>query len=434
MKFGMAVHDGSVRCLSVCSKPSDASQPYLLVSGGFDESLRMFDLSKEAEAGESKTPQDLGTPTCSSFAPPQSSASHYLVGLSSGKIALYKRKDWSIVHVLSGHDGGVHCVACHPSGKLALSGGRNDGSLKLWDLTKGRLAFVHKIPSKKMKSAVNSIVWSKDGSKYAFCYDKHVTARDVNTGEDLVDIELPSRPNQICIIGGENESFLACACDDGSLPVIHIGVVATDGEEYAIRAVMAVEPVDRTVVGDDRFKCIQSVNNGSGYCVVTANSGGVISLIDLEDAAKQLLEDDDENDSNNNSSNENSSDDSSDSSEGLAVFLQSVRVGSGARVTNIVAWSCDYDTDDDQPSENDKPAVIVTAEEIDETPEAASPAEVDDTKKKSVVRSRKRKIQNGKETIELDENEIAKARELVAMAKKRQKKKKDKNSKPTKKS
>ena len=47
---------------------------------------------------------------------------------------------------------------------MALSGGR-DGKIILWDLMRGRQAFVYRIPSprKGMKPTINHIVWSEDG-------------------------------------------------------------------------------------------------------------------------------------------------------------------------------------------------------------------------------------------------------------------------------
>jgi WD40 repeat protein len=195
LKFAMPVHEGSVRTVSIASGiPSSANQenkeqlqtqesstkkrrrdttsaqeqgpeshetstssgntcttihiPEILLSAGYDETMAVFSLSKGVQSGELKTPADLGTPTCSCFAPPSTSyPTHVLIGMSSGKIIIYKRRDWSVQHILSGHDDrGITCLAVHPTGKMALSGGK-DGKIILWDLLKGKLAFVYKIPN-----------------------------------------------------------------------------------------------------------------------------------------------------------------------------------------------------------------------------------------------------------------------------------------------
>ena len=452
-------------------------QPGMLVSGGFDEALRVFDLKKHAEAGETKTPQDLGTPTCASFAPPNDpNPSHCLVGLTSGKILLYKKKDWSIAHVLGGgHSSdnyttgeGVACLAVHPTGKMALSAGVCDGKICLWDLMKGRLAYVHKVKfvskTSSRKERINSVVWSHDGSRYAFCHGTKLTARDAITGEDLLDIHLPSRVNQVCFLkGGEQNAlyYVACACDDGSLPVLAVGAVEKKSDENenekslkqdVIRAVMAIEPVEKNLAGEDRIKCIQSLNDG--YLVVTANSTGIISIMDLSGAVQMIMEEsessgkadksDDDGKPQKNENGQDSDDESDDDSDDelLAVeILDSVRVGTGARITNIACWSS---ADSDQPVENeqeqeqeqDEEQQVSDESELEEEIDIATQSnesEEDDDKEEAEGSSNKRKRFtvniNGREKIEMDEEAVAKARELVKQAKKRQKRKEKKKSK-----
>jgi protein MAK11 len=386
MNFAMVVHEGSVRCLSIapaqnqsigktnhektqmedekeCSSHHDHPiVPGTLLSGGFDETLAIFSLTKYAQIGELKTPSNLGTPSCSSFAPPgELSPSHVLVGLSTGKIVIYKRKDMSVQHVLPGHDEkGVSCIAVHPSGKMALSGGR-DGKLCLWDLMRGKLAFVNKIPnpSKGRKATVNHISWSGDGKRYAFCtHEGNIQAREMQTGKTLLDLQMHpgGRANQICFVGGDDGIFLAAACNDGGLPVFAVGSVDEEDEATGTRRyIMAIEPVEGTATaGDERFKCIESVKGGSGFLVVTANSGGIISLIDLEGAAQMMLttdEDDGEDDeglndesSDKSPKDEQDSDSDSDDVEPVVEILESVRIGTGARITCIAVWSYSADS------------------------------------------------------------------------------------------
>jgi len=444
MSFAMAAHEGSVRCLCISSTSDsnqkkkindDTTQPGMLISGGFDEAVRVFDLKKHAEAGETKTPQDLGTPTCACFAPPGDvNPTHCLVGLTSGKILLYKRKDWTVAHVLGGgHSSdntttgeGVSCLAVHPTGKMALSGGVRDGKICLWDLMKGRLAFVHKVSSiSKRKDRIASLAWSHDGTRYGFCHGKKLTARDAASGEDLLDIELPSRINQICFLKGSEEDglyFVACACDDGSLPVLAVGAIEnnddSDGNSSTgiIRAVMAIEPVDKNIAGEDRFKCIQSLNDS--FLVATANSGGVISIMDLSGAAQMILDE-----------SKDGNDEEDDDDDGLMAveILDSVRVGSGARITNIACWSSGdagnrqteegVDNDLDETIGNEKDDTSCKSDEVKNT-EAAE----------KNVKKRKQFSVN-KETIEMDDKAVEKARDLIKQAKKRQKRKEKKKNK-----
>jgi len=449
MNFAMAVHDGSVRCLSIASSAQQSGPggkldetsnptPGALLSAGFDESLAIFSLVKRVQSGELKTPSNLGTPTCSDFAPPYTnSPTHALIGLSSGKIVIYRRKDWSVEHVLPGHDEkGVTCISVHPSGKMALSGGR-DGKICLWDLMRGRLAFVNKIPSNQRgrKCTVNHIVWSDDGNRYAYCtHEGNITAREMESGQDLLDITLPSagRANQICFIGGDEGLFLAAACNNGGLPVFAVGSIDENEEEEGTRrALMAIEPVEGVASArEDRLKCIRSVKGGSDYFVVTANSGGVISVIDLEGAARMMLSDPNEesdNESQHSGGDSDRSDDSADDEddeEFAAEILESVRIGSGARVTSIAVWSA-YDRNKDVDTD-------VFEEEIDikeDEEETSDSEESNEHPKERQQPSKKRKnitttVSLGREgEIEMDSKSLEKARALVSKAKKRQKRK-----------
>ena len=277
LTFAMPAHEGSVRCIDVASSsspvvaPSAATAaaapgdvdvvvgPGAILSGGYDESMNVYDLKGMSQVGELRTPSDLGAPLCCSFAPPSNrvrggtggvgggGATHAVVGTASGKVVIYRRKDWSVQHVLSGHDaGGAGCIAVHPTGRMALSGGRSDGRLILWDLVKGRLAYVHRIPppppkrvggggtggGNRRRDAINHVVWSDDGSRYAYCHGSRIVARDATTGEDLLDVDMSPCPrvNQVAFVGGPEGMFLAAACDDGGLPVLEVGRLP-DGDD-----------------------------------------------------------------------------------------------------------------------------------------------------------------------------------------------------------
>lgn len=132
LTFATPIHQGSIRSLSLAA-PSSPDKPGTILSCGYDEELKTHDWSKKLHSsGQVRTPADFGTPTCSAFAPPTTAPStHCLLGFSGGKIVVYKKRDWSIQHVLEGHNGGVASVAVHPTGRLALSGGKSDGKLKL---------------------------------------------------------------------------------------------------------------------------------------------------------------------------------------------------------------------------------------------------------------------------------------------------------------
>ena len=386
-------------------------------------------------SGEVRTPPDFGTPVCSSFAPPPPTlastektqpSTHCIVGFSSGKLVIYKKRDWSVQHVLAGHLGGVESIAVHPSGKLALTGGHSDGKLKLWDLTKGRLSFVTKINSSsatgRSRAAsldpVVCLVWSEDGTMYGYCHGSHITVRDVATGEDWCDVELPSRVNQVALLQGPEGIFVAAACNDGSLPVLAVKT-GDNSESNARPAIMAIEPVEGVVAGEERYKCIRTV---AGYYVVTANSAGVVSLMDLQGAIKIIMTestedgDDEDNPAGSNSGSDDGSDDE-DEEEMAVDIIDAVQLGSGARVTCLVTWACDtFAEENDDSDEENKASLKKKAK----APEHEEPDKFD---------TKKRKMHGNQRDLEMDPAEVEKARALVAKAKKMQKRKDSKRRK-----
>lgn len=430
LTFATTVHAGSIRSLSLAASPNGDDAPGSLLSSGYDETLRTHDWHKRlTSSGEIRTPSDFGTPVCSAFAPPTSQSTHCILGFSNGKIAIYKKRDWSIQHVLAGHDGGVASLAVHPSGKLALSGGVSDGKLKLWDLTKGRLAYVNKTtpasstPSGRTRyDPILSIIWSNDGHFYALAYGSHVTVREVASGKDLLDVDLPSRVNQVTLMKGEKGLFVAAACNDGSLPVLAV----QDSNEESRRAIMAIEPIDSVVAGEERFKCISCVY---GYYVVTANSAGVVSLMNLEGAVNMIMENEsDDSDEEASSPSENDDKDSDDKSETadsdnleLAVdIIDTAQLGTGARITCLAAWC----------SEKLQANGVSTDDDYSANEESSTPG-----KERNVVADengpkRKRPDTNNNK-VTMDSVTLQKARDLVNDAKNLKKRKDRKKRKQT---
>ena len=65
------------------------------------------------------------------------SRSHLLSASEDGTLCLFRARDWAVLRVLKGHKGRVNSVAVHPSGKVALSVGK-DRALRMWDLMRGK--------------------------------------------------------------------------------------------------------------------------------------------------------------------------------------------------------------------------------------------------------------------------------------------------------
>ena len=122
-----------------------------LATGSGDEIIKVWDLRRRKEVGglmqhEGSTTHfsislreptffGLGTITHLTF----SSRSHLVSASEDGTLCIFRARDWAVLRSLKGHKGRVNSVSVHPSGKVALSVGK-DRTLYMWDLMRGRRA------------------------------------------------------------------------------------------------------------------------------------------------------------------------------------------------------------------------------------------------------------------------------------------------------
>ena len=66
-----------------------------------------------------------------------SSRSHLFSASDDATLCLFHARDWTVLRSLKGHKGRINSIAIHPSGKVALSVGK-DRALRMWDLMRGK--------------------------------------------------------------------------------------------------------------------------------------------------------------------------------------------------------------------------------------------------------------------------------------------------------
>jgi len=122
-----------------------------LATGSGDEIIKVWDLRRRKEVGGlmhhegstlylSLSPRTdtffcLGSITNVTFL----SRSHLISASEDGTLCVFRTRDWAVLRSLKGHKGHVNSVSVHPSGKVALSVGK-DRTLYMWDLMRGRRA------------------------------------------------------------------------------------------------------------------------------------------------------------------------------------------------------------------------------------------------------------------------------------------------------
>lgn len=96
------------------------------------------------------------------------SSSHLLASSDDSTISLFRSSDWALLKSLKGHSGRVNHVDVHPTGRVALSVGK-DQTLKMWDLMRGRGA-----ASLPLGSEAELVKFSPRGTHFAVLYPKKV--------------------------------------------------------------------------------------------------------------------------------------------------------------------------------------------------------------------------------------------------------------------
>lgn len=124
LKFAYSSHQSCIKSIAML--------PNLMVTGGTDEIIQVYDLLKNKEMGILEKHEG----SVNSLAFVQNT--HLLSGGQDGKLFIWRTKGWECIHELKGHKlGPVICIASHPTASIALTTSR-DNNLRMWDLSVGK--------------------------------------------------------------------------------------------------------------------------------------------------------------------------------------------------------------------------------------------------------------------------------------------------------
>ncbi|KZT00579.1 WD40 repeat-like protein [Laetiporus sulphureus 93-53] len=196
--FIFPAHISSIR--AVAASPHGGKW---LATGSGDEIIKVWDLRKRKEVGGLMHHE--GSITHLEFP----SRSHLLSASEDGSLCLFHARDWTVLRALKGHKGRVNSVAVHPSGKLALSVGK-DRTLRMWDLMRGKGS-----ASTKLGKEAEIVCWSTNGSLFVVLTQSTIDIYSTDM-ELLHTIIHPSRLHAVRFckrVVGEGEVLLVAAED-----------------------------------------------------------------------------------------------------------------------------------------------------------------------------------------------------------------------------
>lgn len=195
--FAYNAHTGAVRSAALFGST--------LVTGGSDETIRIYDLARKVELGTLF--QHNGTINALRFAQDGTRDLLFSAG-DDAAICVWRVSDWRCLKRLSGHQTAVLDVAVHPSARVALSVAK-DRSLFMWNMLRGKVAY----SAKTKGGAASCVRWAPGGEKYMLSCGKTVTlskveGRTVSTFVHNEDVLAGTFLDDNCLATGGEEKVV----------------------------------------------------------------------------------------------------------------------------------------------------------------------------------------------------------------------------------
>eukprot|EP01135_Chromosphaera_perkinsii_P012304 Nk52_evm41s2630 gene=Nk52_evmTU41s2630 len=182
--FMFESHNGCVTAMDVAGT--------MLATGGTDEHINLYNLKRRVEHGSILKHQ--GTITALEYY----QDSHLLSCALDGLMCIWRVKDWECMKELKGHRGGINDISVHPSGKIALTVGR-DRTMRTWDLIKGRCSFVSKLKREGLK-----VEWSPCGNYYSILNGKDLVVHKLEDASVALKLDPPFKVTTVKFTSGNN--------------------------------------------------------------------------------------------------------------------------------------------------------------------------------------------------------------------------------------
>lgn len=279
--FIFPAHVSSIKSVSCAGDDSK-----WLATGGTDEAIKVWDLRKRIEVGTLTGHE--GTITSLHFP----TRTYLLTTGEDGRINIFRTRDWALLKTLKGHIGSVNDVAAHPSGRLALSVGK-DKTIRMWDLMRGVGAASTKIGEEGEK-----VRWDTKGQRFAVLAGPHLRVHDTEM-KVLGEVKAKVRWHDVCFYDlSASEQVMFVAGEDKMVHIYDVTKTTLVEELPTFTEVARLTGHGNRCVACDvfdttraevRFLCrvksvavqpVQRVDSAS-LAAVTISSDGHVRLFDL---------------------------------------------------------------------------------------------------------------------------------------------------------
>jgi protein MAK11 len=258
--FSFPSHRAPIKTVAVCGSAA--------VSGGSDDTIKVYDFSTCFEMGS--LIQSTTVTTVAFFTPPTISFPRNLISAGDdGTVSIFDCDPFVHLQSLTVHKKGVNDLAIHPSGKLALTVGR-DSCLAMVNLIRGRRSFYCRLGKE-----ATTVEFNSDGDKFFMAMDEKVSVHESNDARLLLELDnhkrvacVASGMNGVLFTGGEDRNVTAWDTNSGK-----IAYCVEDAHSARVKGIVVLSKNDGTTDDDP-------------YLVSSASSDGVIRVWDLRMSKK----------------------------------------------------------------------------------------------------------------------------------------------------
>ncbi|XP_077253843.1 transducin/WD40 repeat-like superfamily protein [Tasmannia lanceolata] len=242
------------------------------VSGGADDTIKIYDISSSSEIGT--LTDHNGAITALSFYNPSPSLSfprNLLSGSDDGCVCIYDADPFVHLKTISVHKRGVSDLSIHPMGKLALSVGR-DSCLGMLNLVRGKRSFCCRLDKE-----ASIVKFDLEGKRFFMGTEEKVSVHDSEDARLVFEMENQKRV--LCVAPGES------------------GLLFTGGEDRTVTAWDTMTGKVAYCIEDAHSARVKGLvvlgsrNGGdaaeSPYLVASASSDGFIRVWDMRMAKKE---------------------------------------------------------------------------------------------------------------------------------------------------
>ncbi|KAF5757190.1 putative transcription factor WD40-like family [Helianthus annuus] len=240
------------------------------VSGGSDDTIKIYDLSTSSEIGSLNDPTSTVTslvlytpPSLHSF--PRNLFSAY----DDGHVSFYDADPFVHLKTLKVHKKGVNDMSVHPSGKLGLTVGR-DECLGMINLVRGRRSFFCKLGKE-----AEIVEFGCGGDKFFMGTGETVSVHEAEDAKLVSELKgekrvlcLAPATNGLVYTGGEDRNLTAWDTISGK-----VAYCIEDAHSARLKGIVVLSKIDGT-------------SDEEPFLVASASSDGIIRVWDVRMAKK----------------------------------------------------------------------------------------------------------------------------------------------------